>query len=174
MLIEKIHDMYKNDKVTLDIFTAIEKMMNELESDIAELERQRLLDFASWYIECIESELGINEKADTLEKRCNEVRRKLLTRGKVSLSCVEELIKDYSYHKVVYNATKYELVISLALSEIDKVELDKLQKELRAYLPAHILISYKDRGRTHDELSAYTHQELSKFTHQELNEKGVL
>lgn len=45
---------------------------------------------------------------------------------------------------------------------------------LRAYIPAHILITYSNYARTHKELSSFTHKKLSSFTHQELREKIAL
>ena len=62
----------------------------------------------------------------------------------------------------------------ITYGEITEEKLRKLQKMLRAYIPAHILITYSNYARTHKELSSFTHKKLSSFTHQELREKDSL
>lgn len=173
-LIDKVHEMYKNDKVTKDILGACEKLLTELENSITDIERQRLLNFTTWYLEQIENELAITEKESTFEKRCDAVRVKLLTRGRVSIDNVIEMCRNYAdYAKVVYNAKAFTINITLS-KDITASNLNKLKNEVRAYVPAHILIEYADYARTHGELKAFTHQKLSEYTHGEIRDKGVL
>lgn len=173
-LIDKVHEMYKDDKVTIDILGACEKILDELGANVTDIERQRLLNFSTWYLDQIENELGITEKESTFEKRCDTVRVKLLTRGRVSIDNVLEMCKNYAVNaKVAYNAKEFTINITLS-KDITAGNLNKLKNEVRAYVPAHILINYAEYARTHGELKAFTHQELSKYTHEEIREKGVL
>lgn len=173
-LINKVHEMYKDDRVAIDILEACEKILDELGGNVTDIERQRLLNFSTWYLEQIENELAITEKESTFEKRCDTVRVKLLTRGKVSIDNVLEMCRNYaSFAKVIYNAKAFTINITLS-KDITADNLSKLKKEVRAYVPAHILINYADYARTHGELKAFTHEQLSKYTHEEIREKGVL
>lgn len=173
-LTDKVHEMYKNDRVTIDILDACGKLLTEIDNNVTDIERQRLLNFSTWYLEQIENELGITEKESTFEKRCDTVRVKLLTRGKVSIENVLAMCKNYaSYAKVSYNAKAFTIDITIS-KDITVDDLNKLKNEVRAYVPAHILINYAAYARTHGELRAFTHGELSKYTHEEIREKGVL
>lgn len=173
-LIDKVHEMYKNDRVTIDILNVCQRFLDEIGENIADIERQRLLNFSTWYLEVIENELDIREKESTFEKRCDAVRVKLLTRGRVSVENVTEMCRNYAdYAKVVYNAEAFTINITLS-SDITEEELNRLKKEVRAYVPAHILVVYGEYARTHGELKAFTHQKLGEYTHGELREKGVL
>lgn len=173
-MINKVHQMYKNDRVTRDILEAVSKYITELAENINEIARQRLLNYSTWYLDVIEGELGITEKEDTFEKRCDTVRMKLLTRGKVCVEGVMAICDNYvSYSKIIYSAGRYTLDVILS-NEVTEDNRKKLERELRAYIPAHILINYYDYGRTHQELGVFTHQKLEEFTHSELREKGIL
>ena len=76
------------------------------------------------------------------------------------------------YAKLIYNAE--EKTLQVIISKVAENDEYKLQKALREYIPAHILIEYIPYQRTHGELRLFTHEELNKFTHQELREKGSL
>lgn len=157
-LIDKISEMYKNDKVSLDIFNSIENILTELADCVNNIERQRLLNYSTWYLENIEAELGITEAAE-FEERCKIVKLKLLTRGKVSVQGAEEICKGFvTYVKTVYSAEKFTL--NITLGKINNVDFDKLKREIRNYIPAHIFVTYATYQRSHQELSTYTHQEL--------------
>lgn len=173
-MINKVHQMYKNDRVTRDILEATGKYITELAENINEIARQRLLNYTTWYLEVIEAELGIADKDSDFTNRCDTVRMKLMTRGKVCVEKVKNMCDNYaSYSKVIYNAEERTIYITLS-NDIAEGDRLRLEKEVRAYVPAHILIIYSEYGRTHQELGTYTHQELGAFTHQELREKGVL
>ena len=173
-MINKMHEMYINDKVTIDILAAVGKYLNKLAENIDEIARQRLLNYCTWYLDIIEAELGITEKDSEFTKRCDTVRIKLMTRGKVCVEKVKNMCDNYvSYSKVIYSAEERMIYITLS-NDITDGDRASLEKEIRAYVPAHILIVYSEYGRTHQELGAYTHEALGEFTHQELREKGVL
>ncbi len=173
-MINKMHEMYTNDKVTIDILAAVGKYLDKITENIDEIARQRLLNYCTWYLDIIEAELGITEKDSEFTKRCDTVRIKLMTRGKVCVEKVKNMCDNYvSYSKVVYSAEERMIYITLS-NDITDGDRARLEGELRDYLPAHILIVYKKYGRTHEELGDYTHEELGAFTHRELREKGVL
>jgi hypothetical protein len=166
--------MYQKDRVTIDIFDSVEKMFTKLEDDLADIEKQRLLNYATWYLELIEGELGITEKAETLEERREDVRLHLLTRGKVCIENVTKICKKYAeYADVKYSAETYKMQVVLN-GDIPEADLAKLKDQLRAYVPAHILIGYSVYARTHGEMQEYTHEYLHNYTHGEITEKAEL
>lgn len=173
-LIDLVHTMYKRDLVTIDIFNAVEEAFKNLEANITDIEKQGLLNFATWYLDIIENELGIVEKALTLDERREEVRLRLLTRGKVCVSNALKICKNYAnYAAVVYNADKYTMDVTLS-ADITNGNYAKLKEQLRAYVPAHIRLDYGFYARKHSELKKFTHGGLKKFTHKELREKVEL
>lgn len=169
----KMHEMYKDDIVTKDITGIIEKILQGQEKRVTELDQQRLLGYATWFLDNIEKELGITDKEDTIKKRRNVVRQKLLTRGKVNIVGVEQICSNYlSYYKINYEPKKY--ILHIVVGNIAEEKLIKLQQALRAYVPAHILLDYSNYARTHRELQAYTHEQLHNYRHIELREKESL
>ena len=169
----KMHEMYKDDIVTKDITGIIEKILQVQEKRVTELDQQRLLGYATWFLDNIEKELGITDKEDTIKKRRNVVRQKLLTRGKVNLAGVEQICSNYlSYYKINYEPKKY--ILHIVVGNITDEKLIKLQQALRAYVPAHILLDYSNYARTHRELQAYTHEQLHNYRHIDLREKESL
>lgn len=175
-LIDKVHRMYRKDRVTNDIFAAIEKYCGNTERDINDIEKQGLLNFATWYLDVIEGELGITDKEPTLEGRRGEVKVKLFQRSKVSMENVVLMCRNYTnYVKAYYDADKYTITIETEKS-IAKRSLQKMQEQLREYVPAHILLKYTYFGRTHGQMneSGFTHEYLHSFTHEQIREKAEM
>ena len=50
----KMHEMYKDDIVTKDITGIIEKILQVQEKRVTELDQQRLLGYATWFLDNIE------------------------------------------------------------------------------------------------------------------------
>lgn len=172
-LIDKMHEMYLCDRVTIDITKTLDIILQEQEKNLTDIEKQNLLNYATWFLENIEKDLGIAEKEITEKSRRNTVRQRLLTRSKVTLKGIKQICSDYlNNYNVEYMPKKY--IVHIIYGEITEEKLRKLQKMLRAYIPAHILITYSNYARTHKELSSFTHTKLSSFTHQELREKDSL
>lgn len=171
-LINKLHKMYYKDKVTLDVFIAIEKILHKIEDDVGELEDQRLLSSATFYIELLEKELGL-QSIGTLQERRNNIYARLLSEEKASLEGMRRICQVYTDEYIVdYDYDKATVTLTLSKAVIDKVG-QKIYNELRAYIPAHIYIGVKMYQRTHGEIKrmGYTYGFLKRFTHEEIRDK---
>lgn len=72
----KMHEMYKDDIVTKDITGVIGKILQEQEKRVTELDQQRLLGYATWFLDNIEKEYATYK----IEKSDNE-KNKEICRG---------------------------------------------------------------------------------------------
>lgn len=172
-LINKLHEMYRNDRVSSDILNVIEKYLQRINSCVSDIERQRLLNFTTWFLDRIESEFGIAVVDDDYLKRCEAVKIKLFTQNKVSLQGVEVICKKYAERAdIYYYATEYRL--NVVIGGITENNLLKMQNELRQYVPAHILLDYNDYIRTHEEMEDFTHEYLENYNHEEIISKSQI
>ena len=172
-LIKKMHEMYAEDTVTLDMLAAAEAELEDLENDLRDIEQNRLLNFTTFFLDVIEAELGITEKAATFTQRCDEVRGRLLSRGSVSVDGARRICAVYlDDFEVYYYPDSFKFLI--VTQNNSARENAALKNVLRGYLPAHIYIDYAAKIRTHGELEDFTHEYLEDFTHDELREKWEL
>lgn len=170
-LIYKLHEMYHKDKVTIDLLNAIEMALSEIKTDVDDVERQRLLNYATWFVDYIENDLGILPQGD-YQKRREAVKVKLFTNSKVSIAGAKAILEKFTDGRIdiIYDARGRILTVITEFTMPDVAV-----RELRRYIPAHILIKYVDYIRTHSELNnIFTHNMLKSFTYNELREKGIL
>ena len=150
-LINKLHKMYYRDKVTLDILIAFEKILQKIENDVEEIEAQRLLSSATWYLGLLEKELGL-QSIGTLQERRNEIYIKLLSDEKASLEGMKRICEVYTDEYMVdYDYSKATVTATLSKAVIDEVG-QKIYNALRVYIPAHIYIGIMLYQGTHGEV----------------------
>ena len=173
MLIDKMHEMYKNDVVTEDVMAALEAAVKKAGEQGRDIDKNRLLEFADFYLYQIEKELGLPSEGSFSERRA-AVKVKLLTRGEVSLEGAGHICDEYiKWHRFTYSAEGRSLMVEVGEDEAKEI-IAGLMKVLEDYLPAHILIGYKYFIRMHKEVGEYTHGHLRKFTHAELRKRTIL
>lgn len=165
-MIEKMHEMYKYDKVTIDILKAVQVWVDEITGNLNDIEQQRLLDYTSWYLIQFENELGIKSD-NNLDKRHINVRNKLLTRGKVWVDGVADMCSScFDSFTITYKADEYCLYIIS-----DEGPNDELKDDIRAYVPAHIYIVHVDFLRVWQEAEIFTWGNVEKIFWSDLREK---
>ena len=67
-MLKLLNKIYRKDNVTKDIVNAVVKKLDEIEIKINDLYKQIFLNYATWYLEEKEREMGLNKKLDDLEK----------------------------------------------------------------------------------------------------------
>ena len=55
-LIDKMHEMYLGDRVTIDITKTLDIILQEQEKNLTDIEKQKLLNYATWFLENIEKD----------------------------------------------------------------------------------------------------------------------
>ena len=100
-LIDKMHEMYLGDRVTIDITKTLDIILQEQEKNLTDIEKQKLLNYATWFLENIEKDLGIAEKEITEKSRRNTVRQRLLTRSKVTLKGIKQIYCNINFIYIV-------------------------------------------------------------------------
>ncbi len=172
-LIDKMHDMYKNDPVSIYITGILESAAENIEKGERELDKNRLLGFADFYLGIFEKELGLVGEGSDSDRR-TAVKVKLLTRGEVSLEGAAKICEEYiKWHRFTYSAKDRELIIEFGEDENTEV-INGLFSTLEEYLPAHILLSGKYFIRTHGEAADYTHGYMRSYTHAEIRKRTII
>ena len=123
-----------------------------------------------------EEELGITEKEAEYDKRCEIIRAKLATRGNVSVEKARQMCLIYAEAaRIIYDPERKTLQAAIS-EDIKPEDLEKVMKNLREYIPAHILIGHEVYTRTHGEIkeARLTHEQLHKYTHEQIQRKGRL
>lgn len=64
-MLNLINKIYRKDKVTLDLINAVKIKLTSAEDKINDLYKQIFLDYATWYLEIKESEMGLNKSLMT-------------------------------------------------------------------------------------------------------------
>lgn len=80
-MLNLINKIYQKDNITIDLFEAIGIKNNELKVKIDDLYKQIFLEYATWYLELKEKELGITKRLDTIEKRRAHIKTRLISIG---------------------------------------------------------------------------------------------
>lgn len=170
-----MHEMYLNDQVTIDITDSIEGIIEALSGDIDEIYRERLLNFAEYYLGVMEKELGIGDLSGSLEDRRNRVRAALLSRGAVNLQGAIQIGEALlGWADGEYYPLKFLYVPYAEKTSVTESDIEGYLTALREYLPAHILIGDLEYyQRTHGEIKTakLTHGEMAAYTQEEIQYK---
>lgn len=171
-LLSKMHEMYAHDDVSIYICGLLEKYLEDVKGYLNEVECNRFLEFATFYLVQKEKELGLLGGNLSLEERWNNVRAKLLGRGHLSLEGALAIVKSYSPNgcEAEYRAQDSVLFVTVE-NTVSEGELEALREALQEYLPAHILIwdfdvhintygEISSAKRTQGELGAYTQEDM--------------
>ena len=166
-----MHNLYKKDKVTIDISNAVYNLESKVMNGIKDIVNQNILNTATWFLSQKEKELGIANDTDDINIRRIRVLSKNLSNGKSSVDIIKEIVSGFGINADI-SVNNLVLTIELKNAESNTL-INYAKKEIDEIAPAHLLINYVNYTRTHDELKRFTHDELKQYTHNELKE-GVL
>lgn len=153
-LLSKMHEMYSRDNVSIYVCDLLEKFLTKVNRDLNEIEYNRFLEFATFYLIQKEKELGLFAGSLSLKERWDNVRRKLLSRGHLSLEGAKSVVLIYSPEgaELTYSAIDSTLFVTVENS-VSRENLLKLREALTDYLPAHILIwDFETHMNTHGDI----------------------
>lgn len=88
-MLKFINNLYKKDRVTLDLVEAINKKLALVEKSINDLYKQIFLNSATWYLAQKEKEMDIAKPPDDIDKRRAYVRARLLGTGTATKEMLE-------------------------------------------------------------------------------------
>lgn len=135
-LIELMHNLYKNDKLTSDVAAAIDGSLDRVREGIEDTKRQNILDTATWFLSQKEKELGVDNDTDDVRLR----RARILARNIMSSKCSLETLQGiFNGFGLTAGITVKDMVLTLELTGCeDSPFVEQAKVEIDKAAPAHL------------------------------------
>ena len=162
-MLKLINKFYRKDKVTLDIIKSLTPKLTASENKINDLYKQMFLDYATWYLDLRENEMGIGKKLDNLDKRRAYIRTRLLGTGTATKELLESTVN--SVPGVTVNIGFKDMSVIL---EFIKVENNKYlsiaKRSIENMIPYHLNMTLKYEHVNWGELKGVTWGAVKPYT----------
>lgn len=162
-MLKLIHKIYRKDKVTLDIINALKVKLASTEDKINDLYKQIFLDYAIWYLEMKESEMGLNKKLDDMDKRRAYVRTRLLGTGTATKALLESTANTVPGVKVEIGFEDMCVILSFLEVENNKY-LSIVKRSIENMIPYHLDLMLKYEHIKWNEIKGVTWSNTLPYT----------
>jgi hypothetical protein len=162
-VLKLINRLYRKDKVTIDLINAIETKLSAIKEKIDDIYKQMFLDYATWYIEIKENEMGLNKKLDDLSKRRAYVKTRLLGTGTATKKLLENTANTVPGVEVEINFKGMTVEINFLKCENNKY-LGIVKRAIENMMPYHLDLALKYEHVTWGELKGTTWGNVKKYT----------
>lgn len=162
-MLKLINKIYRKDKVTLDLINAISVKLRAAEDKINDLYKQIFLDYATWYLEIKESEMGLNKKLDDIDKRRAYVRTRLLGTGTATKALLESTANTVPGVKVEIEFDNMTVILSFLKVENNKY-LGIVKRSIENMIPYHLDLMLKYEHVNWGEIKGVTWQKVQPYT----------
>ncbi len=144
-LLDLMHKLYKNDKLTIDICDSIDVIVDKLVTEIEDAKAQHILDSATWFLKQKEKELQIENDTDDYELRRSRIFSKNIANGKSSVNCIKEIANKFNLNADVTVGNLVVNIIFLDPTEDDINNIRYAAHEIDCVIPAHLGIRFGQR-----------------------------
>lgn len=162
-MLKLINKIYRKDKVTLDLINAVKIKLISVENKINDLYKQIFLDYATWYLEIKESEMGLNKKLDDIDKRRAYVRTRLLVTGTATKALLESTANTVPGVKVEIEFENMTVILSFLKVENNKY-LGIVKRSVENMLPYHLDLMLKYDHVNWGEIKGVTWHNVQPYT----------
>lgn len=162
-MLNLINKLYRKDKVTIDIINAIKIELSSVENKINDLYKQIFLDYATWYLEIKEAEMGLNKKLDDIDKRRAYVRTRLLGTGTATKELLESTANTVPGVEVEIEFKDMSVILSFLKVENNKY-LGIVKRSVENMIPYHLDLMLKYEHVNWGEVKKVTWGELKNYT----------
>lgn len=162
-MLKLINKIYRKDKVTLDLINVVKIKLTSVESKINDLYKQIFLDYATWYLEIKESEMGLNKKLDDFDKRRVYVRTRLLGTGTATKALLESTANTVPGVKVEIEFDNMTVTLSFLKVENNKY-LGIVKRSVENMIPYHLDLMLKYDHVNWGEIKGVTWQKVQPYT----------
>lgn len=162
-MLRLINKIYRKDKVTLDLINAVKIELTSVENKINDLYKQIFLDYATWYLEIKESEMGLNKKLDDIDKRRAYVRTRLLGTGTATKVLLESTANTVPGVNVEIEFDNMTVILSFLKVENNKY-LGIVKRSVENMIPYHLDLMLKYDHVNWGEIKGVTWQKVQPYT----------
>lgn len=141
-MLKLINKIYRKDNVTLDLINALKIKLTSAEDKINDLYKQIFLDYATWYLEIREAEMGLIKKLDDIDKRRAYVRTRLLGTGTATKALLESTANTVPGVKVEIEFDNMTVILSFLKVENNKY-LGIVKRSVENMLPYQLDLMMK-------------------------------
>lgn len=162
-MLKLINKIYRKDKVTLDLINAVKIKLTSVENKINDLYKQIFLDYATWYLEIKESEMGLNKKLDDIDKRRAYVRTRLLGTGTATKALLESTANTVPGVRDEIEFDNMTVILSFLKVENNKY-LGIVKRSIENMIPYHLDLMLKYEHVNWGEINGVTWQKVQPYT----------
>lgn len=134
---ESLPEFLFDDEVFNQIIVSISNALNRLDIDTEDLQRQLFPQTCTWSIDIWENLCGINNKGKPLEVRRAKVIAKLAQVSPITITKVENIVKNFVKDSYVENIPK-QYVFRINLNGEFNFNLQQLREVIEDIKPAHL------------------------------------
>lgn len=118
--------------------------IDELYAELIEVDSQFNLDTATWYLDVLERELGLNQKNLTNEQRVALIRAKIQARSTTTVKLIEELLSDFTNSRVFVDEHYNEYLVKIGIynSPNRDLSMSAMRELIDDIKPAHLIFEY--------------------------------
>lgn len=147
------YNIYKS-KVFSKILQSQQVQIDNLSSNLIDIENQAYIHTATWALKYWEEELGINcDNNDTIENRRSKCLAKIRGYGNVTIEKIKNICLSYVYDtNVIEYFDKYKFKIELINKKGYKENITDLIEIINLIKPAHLELEMKFISLTNDDL----------------------
>jgi len=167
-MIDLIHKIYRNDKVTLDLINALNKRLNFAEDKINDLYKQIFLDYADWYLGLKEKEMSAVNKLNDINQRRNYIKTRLLGTGTATKKMLESTINSVNGVTVDISFKNMSVLMNFIKAENNKL-ITFSKNTLAEIIPYHLDFDISYKHIFWFEPSKVTWEKTNRYTWGEIN-----
>lgn len=118
--------------------------IDELYAELIEVDSQFNLDTATWYLDVLERELGLNQKNLTNEQRVALIRAKIQARSTTTVKLIEDVLSNFTNSRVFVDEhyNEYLIKVSIYNSPNRDISMSAMRKLIDDIKPAHLIFEY--------------------------------
>lgn len=162
-MIKLINNIYKKDKVTIDLTNVLNAKLNEIESKIDDIYSQIFLDYSTWYLGLKEKEMSINKRLDDIDKRRQYVKTRLMGTGVATKEMLENVANSVTGVNCQILFKDMTVIIDFLWVKENKY-LGLVKRAVQNMMPYHLDLDISYNHVTWGEVNAVTWGTLSKYT----------
>ncbi len=162
-MIKLINNIYKKDKVTIDLTNVLNAKLNEIESKIDDIYSQIFLDYSTWYLGLKEKEMSINKRLDDIDKRRQYVKTRLMGTGVATKEMLENVSNSVTGVNCQILFKDMTVIIDFLWVKENKY-LGLVKRAVQNMMPYHLDLDISYNHVTWGEVNAVTWGTLNQYT----------
>lgn len=177
MIIEHTPRYYKNSKIANEILHSIDVENERLILAVEKTKEEFIVDTAEFTLSKYEEEFNLPiAPSISLEERRSRIKAKMRSTGTTTKALFKSIVDSWTNGDVdiIEDYANYKITIEFNSTIGIPLNIQDVKNAINEVKPAHLVIEYKFKYNTWQDVSIKTWGELEAYTWQEVLEKGVI